>query len=101
MTVRYAATQGALRPHYVYRLYDLEDRLLYIGATYSVKLRMEHHRYQTPWFSEVARVEAETFPTRRDAFTAEARAIYAESPLYNVRHKPGYVEPRRRKPAAA
>ena len=75
--------------HYVYRLFDRAGRLLYIGATYSVPLRMENHRYSTPWFADVARVESESYPTRREAFAAEAAAIQAEVPLRNVRRRPG------------
>lgn len=101
MNPRAASTTGALSAHYVYRLFDADGRLLYIGATYHVPARLKAHRYNTPWFSEVASVEYQTFPNRRAAFAAEAKAIHAEDPLYNRRHTPGYVEPSRRNARAA
>lgn len=89
-----------LSEHVVYRLYDSE-RLIYIGATYNLPLRLQQHRHGTPWFSDVVRVESQTYPNRRAAFTAEAAAIRAEQPPRNLRHTSRYAEPRLRKDAAA
>ena len=71
--------------HAVYRFFDAGGRLLYIGATSSMASRISHHERNTPWWSEVARIETTAFPRRADAFAAERAAISAERPLHNAR----------------
>jgi excinuclease UvrABC nuclease subunit len=70
--------------HVVYRMYDEDGRLLYIGVTCSMKRRLYAHRKATPWFHEIACLTSVPFEHRRAAFEAEAAAIRAEQPLYNV-----------------
>lgn len=69
--------------HYVYRLFDADDQLLYVGCTHDMAMRMRYHKYRTPWFSEVARTEVETHPNRQAALDAEIVAIVLERPLRN------------------
>lgn len=71
--------------HVVYRVYDADERLLYIGVTVDLKNRLRVHGYQSPWYVDAARVDAESFPDRPTAFDAEAYAIREEAPLHNVR----------------
>jgi hypothetical protein len=47
----------------VYRHYDVEGRLLYVGATQDIKKRDEGHRYASPWAKDVARTEIIYFET--------------------------------------
>lgn len=75
--------------HVVYRVYDADERLLYIGATGDIQNRLRVHGYQSPWYVQAARVDIEAFPDRPTAFAAEAYAIREESPLHNVRSKVG------------
>jgi hypothetical protein len=77
-----------LGPSVVYRFYDDEEQLLYVGCTNNVGRRMaEHFPPQCQpggWHAEVARVEMSTpCPDRRSAVEAESRAILIEGPLYN------------------
>ncbi|MFC9700900.1 type II toxin-antitoxin system prevent-host-death family antitoxin [Streptomyces sp. NPDC056943] len=67
----------------LYRLYDVEDRLLYVGITGDPKVRFTQHRKEKPWWAEVALREVEWFSTRSDAERAEQRAIRREVPRYN------------------
>lgn len=67
----------------VYRCYDAEGRLLYIGSTSRLEMRLAQHRATTAWWPTVARVEPERFASIIQARTAEARAIREERPLHN------------------
>ena len=68
----------------LYRLWNDQHALLYVGITDNVDARMEEHRADKPWFDEVAQVSTEELNSRRQALEAEARAIYWEQPRYNV-----------------
>lgn len=70
--------------HVLYRMFDTEDRLLYVGITMSPQLRLRDHRIQKTWFSEVARITLEHFGSREELEGAERSAVRMESPRYNV-----------------
>lgn len=73
----------------VYRLYDAEDRLLYVGITVNPKSRLRDHRTKKPWWHEVARTETRWFDTRPEAEDVEGVAIRDERPLYDATHRMG------------
>lgn len=82
--VRYS---GPPRKGYVYRLFDAQGRLLYIGKTYNVRARLwgrGGHAHTKPWWPEVASVTATEYRTEEAALDAEAWAIRREKPLHNV-----------------
>ena len=67
----------------LYRHFDKAGRLLYAGVSLSAFNRfLQHGKRSVP----VARMDIETFPTRRDALRAEREAISREKPLFNVQH---------------
>jgi hypothetical protein len=69
----------------LYRHFDKDNRLLYVGISYSALSRlMEGHRSQSHWFDDIVRVEIERYPTRKDAEKAELEAIGREKPLHNL-----------------
>lgn len=74
------------KPHYLYRLFDGTDSLLYVGVTRSVQHRRYQHAHTQPWWAEVARHTAEEYPNRYSALMAEQEAIKLEEPKYNIRH---------------
>lgn len=43
-------TWPALASQQVYRLFDTEGRLLYVGVTHCIAYRMTGHRRRSPWF---------------------------------------------------
>lgn len=96
-----AATHAARTA--VYRLYDEEGRLLYIGAARNPPQRMKFHRQFKRWWSDVARTDLTWFPDRAAAMAAEAVAIREEKPLYNifVTGEDGTVKARKELPALA
>jgi predicted GIY-YIG superfamily endonuclease len=82
------------RPHSVYRLYDDANRLLYIGCTRDLDLRLYMHDgyYNTTSLAFrglVDRVETVEYENRAAARQAEREAIQAESPLFNKAHNQG------------
>ena len=70
----------------VYRMYDEDDRLLYIGASSETLGRFRAHASnpEYDWYEDVRTIKIEKHPTMRDALEAERAAIQAESPVYNV-----------------
>lgn len=67
----------------VYRLFDADGVLLYVGASWNPKTRIFNHK-DKPWWSQVAKSTIEWHPDRFTALRFEAKAIVEESPLYNV-----------------
>lgn len=85
-----AATRTAL-----YRFYDSDEQLLYLGITDRLGQRWERHVKEQPWWGVVARQTTEWHDTRDEAAEAEVAAIRTEQPLHNVMHstRPRLVAP--------
>jgi predicted GIY-YIG superfamily endonuclease len=75
------------RPAAVYRLFDADDRLLYVGCSESMRTRLNAHRCEKDWFPTVTRTTVQGFPTREEALAAELAAIRSEAPVHNVKGK--------------
>lgn len=69
--------------YYVYRFFDKNDKLLWVGCSSDVKRRIEEHKRIRPWMHETVRVTTEPYETYEDGRSAEARAVEAEKPKYN------------------
>lgn len=74
----------------LYRLYDADGRLLYVGISKRPVVRWAEHAVDKGdlWWSEVERKTVEWFDTREEAESAEVRAIREEKPEYNKAHSP-------------
>lgn len=70
-------------PTALYRLFNAEGGLLYVGIG-DLKARLTAHAREKPWWPEVARKTVEWHPSRSEAEIAELLAIRTEHPLYNV-----------------
>jgi hypothetical protein len=63
---------GAVRHHEsdaptsVYRLYDADRRLLYVGVAYDPAARWKQHRSRR-WWKDVVEKTVVPYPTRKDA----------------------------------
>ena len=68
----------------LYRLFDIEGRLLYVGIAFDPQTRWHGHSSTKSWWNEVDRREVEWHDTRSRALGAEAEAILNEAPLYNI-----------------
>ena len=71
--------------HRLYRCFDADGALLYIGVSKSWADRMYAHHLSKPWWGDVTRITL-TPATEADAYTWEREAIEAEHPRYNVVH---------------
>lgn len=78
-------------PAAVYRLYDDEGALLYVGSSRNPKRRYRDHS-RTTWWIRVTSREEEWHPSRAAAYEAENAAIRAERPQFNSVGTPSHAE---------
>jgi len=69
---------------YLYRHFDKDGKLLYVGLTGSHRQRLQAHKYNSHWFPLVAEVKIEKFASRAEAVAAENHAIFHEKPIHNI-----------------
>lgn len=70
----------------LYRHFDADGALLYVGISLSWPARTKAHVRESSWFAEVAQVTIEQFATREEALEAEREAIRREKPRHNIVH---------------
>lgn len=70
-------------PFTLYRLYDKNEELLYIGKTINISMRISQHRYSKSWWEEVRSIGLTHFDSISELSRAERIAIKSEDPLYN------------------
>jgi len=68
----------------VYWLLDVEDNVLYVGFTMSLKSRMASHSCTKAWWPSVASVAHTGVMSREEALRVEREDILALQPRYNV-----------------
>lgn len=68
----------------LYRFYDADRALLYVGISCNLPNRWDWHRCRTTWYSTARFVAVSFYPERRDALRAESATIRAQSPAFNV-----------------
>lgn len=73
---------------FVYRFFDADGRLLYVGSTFHLRDRLSSHRRNSPWFELAARMEAEEYANEQSARLVEVVSIQCEAPLFNVKSTP-------------
>lgn len=81
------------QPAAVYRLWDADGNLLYIGSAYDPDHRCKDHRKKA-WWPEVARRTEEWHTNRGTAYTEELKAIAVERSKYNIMGTPEYETPK-------
>jgi hypothetical protein len=79
-------------PHALYRIFDRNGTLLYVGCSYALCSRLGHHGVMQPWIHEVATIKVEWYHDEITGRRAEAAAILSECPKYNrLKIKPDAV----------
>jgi predicted GIY-YIG superfamily endonuclease len=73
----------ANEPTALYRLYDANNALLYLGITWDPDWRMKGHLLDKEWMHLVVRRTVEWYPDRPSALAAEAAATETEKPLHD------------------
>lgn len=69
----------------LYRFFDTDRRLLYIGISGQLRERWPKHRRKAPWWEQATFVQVEHWSAEHVALDAERAAIAAELPLFNKR----------------
>jgi prevent-host-death family protein len=72
----------------VYRLFAVDDTLLYVGVGREFGVRWERHAKTQPWWPHVDHQTVQWYPGREDALAAEDQAIKSERPVYNIAGSP-------------
>ncbi|MEU2453951.1 hypothetical protein ABZ605_28210 [Streptomyces sp. NPDC012765] len=68
----------------VYRLWNADGELLYIGISHNPPGRYVQHERDKPWWPAVHRRQESWYDTRQEAEAAERAAIGSELPAYNA-----------------
>lgn len=76
----------------LYRFFDKDERLLYVGITNSMPRRAHQHSKKAQWHHHASLVTLEHFSSRQEALNAEAKAIKEEKPFYNIAGSDGQLE---------
>lgn len=71
------------QPCALYRLFDANNLLLYVGISDDPRARFRQHRADKDWWPEVATREIVWYPARDEAAKAEVQAIITEGPKHN------------------
>lgn len=74
-------------PTALYRHFNAEGRLLYVGISLSPTYRLAQHRDASAWFQQIASITVAWFDDRMAALKAEKEAIQSEHPEFNVVYK--------------
>ena len=73
-------------PTDLYRHFDSNGTLLYIGISLSTLNRLGQHKDNSHWFNSISNITIEKFNTREEALLAEKDSIINEKPYYNTIH---------------
>lgn len=84
-------------PTTLYRAFDSEGVLLYVGIAVDWGRRWSQHRERSHWYGQVTRVELEQHSTRSGAREAERQAVEDEKPIHNIEHTAADQRPFARK----
>ena len=76
----------------LYRHFDKNQKLLYIGLTNNIHGRISGHKSASKWFLDIANITLEHFPSRFMLIEAEKEAIRNEKPEHNVISQIPYIE---------
>ena len=69
---------------YVYRIFDREGRLIYVGSTMHPEVRINTHRHSVWWGPDIHRIKIKVYPNRQHAADEERRAVQTEHPRWNI-----------------
>lgn len=70
----------------LYRIFDADGALLYVGATMNPSSRLNEHSKLKPWWDEASTITLEHFASYESLIDAETQAIRTENPKYNQLH---------------
>ena len=71
-------------PQHLYRWFNSDDLLLYVGISVNAYTRAKHHQKNAEWWPEASKMTLEVYPDRHSVEEAEKKAIRDEKPKYNI-----------------
>lgn len=77
-----------MRKACLYRFFDANGQMLYVGKTITPLRRLADHIREKPDMNLVVHIELEWFDSEAEALDAETAAIFHGRPLWNKRDKP-------------
>ena len=85
-----------MKTYYVYRHFDADGRLLYVGSSADPFKRLAQHVATSKWMLDVAVVTLEKHETVSAMVNAERAAVMAQNPANNINlmSKPGIISRR-------
>lgn len=69
----------------LYRHYDKDNNLLYIGVSLSQMNRLSQHKNHAHWYEQIVKITLENYPDRQSVLDAERLAIINENPMCNLK----------------
>ncbi len=81
---RRQALQTPNRRCAIYRHYDVDGRLLYVGKSVQPLNRQQQHEVEAHWFNQIVKIEIQWFDLTTDMDAAERQAIATENPIFNL-----------------
>lgn len=73
----------------LYRFWNSDGDLLYVGRTVNFAQRWSKHQGATSWWLEIAQITIEHFADADFLDAAEFKAIQTENPRHNIRGRNG------------
>lgn len=70
----------------LYRIYNKEGALLYVGATTNPSLRFNYHAQNRLWWGEASEIKLQHCGSVDELAEAELTAIQTEKPKFNLLH---------------
>jgi hypothetical protein len=81
-------------PTTLYRIFDSEEQLLYVGVSGRRYLgRFYEHEDDKPWWLEARTIRLTHYSTRRESLEAELFAIQTEHPRFNFLGRGDELDP--------
>ena len=77
----------------LYRFFDSEGNLLYVGISNNWQQRLRQHYKDSSFHYEATCITLERFNTREQVEAAEKKAIISENPKYNKAYNPNFEDP--------
>lgn len=77
---------------FLYKHYDINNELLYVGSTYFPKRRNRQHIKHSEWGNEIFKIKISCFKTKAEALKEEKKIIKQEFPRFNKVSTQAYIE---------
>lgn len=75
-----------MKEYAVYRLYDLRDRLMYVGCSRDPQHRVYYDHINKLWGPRIARMEVQWYEDKATALRVERELIEEHEPPHNTRY---------------